>query len=449
MFDINSREAAFLLWIALLLLIGLLKPKVRRALLNVGDVLRALFRWKILFPITLATAYVAAAVAFLAAVNIWSVANLKTTIMWGIGFAFVTMLDVNRLDKGPRALVDLAKEALAVTAIIVFIAEFHTLPLLLEFLIVVPLMTIIGWSLAVVEEKNEHALALNILTIVQASIVLGILTYSAYHIVRDLRGFATPHTAREFSIPILLSLMFLPFLYGLMIVMTYERAERSLRFSIKNDALRQFALRRLKLDLRWDIDLVERFLRDINVTPVDDRDAVRQHIARLKRLKQREKNPPPIPISEGWSPHLAGRFLTNEEIVTGDYHFCFDNWVAEAPFHYIGKGILRDYLSYRVYGTEEAVTRLKLTLEGTLSRVQERPEERFWKVAENLVARALGKASAEEFVANLKGQEGEATFSNAVVTVSRRQWGNDPLSRYEWRIQIRHSAHRRLPYEDD
>ena len=263
--ELNTREIALLIWLGPLLIFIMVKRDIRRSAVAV---VAALFQQKIVSVLVMAAAYVIGCVWLLAKLAIWDWSNLKTTILWSLTFAFVTLMDIKQLEQGPKAIKALAMDAMSATAIIVFIAEFYTLPLWGELLLL-PLLVVLGGMLAVAEHRPEHAIVIKPLTCLQVLIFLGLLAFSTYEIIQNLRGFATIGTAREFGVPVLLSLMFLPFLFGLGVYVGYENAWVRLLLS-GNRRLARYAYWRGMLAFRTNVELFRRFVRDLPLGEVKD-----------------------------------------------------------------------------------------------------------------------------------------------------------------------------------
>lgn len=441
MFTLNSREIATLIWLGAFLLFALRKRDVRR---SAGAVVRALFQRKLLLLFGLAAGYCAACVWVLWRIGAWEWTNLKTTILWALAFAFVAMMDMRKLEQGPKTLWALAKEALGVAAIVLFIGEFYTLPLWGELLLV-PFLTVVGLMLVIAEGKPEHAIVMKPLGCIQVAGGLGILAYSVYRIVEDFRNFATLTTAREFGSPILLSLMFLPFLYGLILYMAYERALIRLSFSMHDEGLRRYAILCGAVAFRANFDLFNRYVRNLQQDDVAEKAGIREAIRELGVLRRRERNPPSMGWSAGWSPYQAREFLAEEGLRTADYHRSFEDWWAESPMIDIGGGAIHDRLIYRIVGTETAATRLTLELNGYRVGAPEPSAAKFLAVARILLERALDETAAMRFV-DATERRRTITFEarGCNVKLSRDNWGSGTGAAYVWRLSIRHSANHEI-----
>ncbi len=433
--ELNSREIAILIWLGLVLAYSMRSGEVRRSLLGL---VKAFLQHKILLSLGGAALYSAACVWLLWQVGLWEWANLKTTLLWGLTFAFVTMMDVAKLETEPRPLRRLGKEAVNATALIVFVAEFYTFPLWGE-LILVPLLVMIGGMIVVGESMPNAAPAVRLLTFLQVLAGSSLLIYSLGHIVQELRDFATLATARELAVPMLLSLMFLPFLYLLILWVSYENASLRLRATMGDRKLRRYAIWRGMAAARTDMDLFRRLMRNIQQEEMQDREGIRRAIRQLRELRRRERHPPPVAWVNGWSPYAAQAFLESQGLVTGDYHHGYDGeWWAESPSVEVGGELFKDRLIYRIAGTETAATRLSLELNAHLPGTPAVSDAKFWKLVDLLMQTALGDTQAAPY-AGLEGRdEAEAMSGDVRLRLTRDDWGTAARGGYARRLSLIH-----------
>lgn len=438
MFELNSRELAILIWLAAVLIVLLFIPKVRPAL---GNVVRAFFQPMILMAIGLVLAWVGLSVAILATFQIWDWSHLKGTLVWVVTYGLATLFDINRLSETPRALASLAKEAVAVTAVIVFIGEFYTLPLWGE-LILIPLLVFLGMVAAVADTKPETKIAARFTENILIIAGLGMFAFSAFRIITDLQAFANLDTLRDFAVPALLSLMYLPFLYGLLLFMAYENATISMKVRFDDTRLRHYATLRALIVFGGRIELMRRFKRSMNLADRLDRQTIDRTIREVWTVYRREQNPPYVPREEGWSPFTAQRLLERHDLKTNDYHRLVDDWIADTPPIDVDDGMFPSRMTYCIYGTEGVVTMLKLSLNADLMGTPDVADERFWSVAEDLLHEALGGDAVDEFRRLLRGQDsGEFTIDGAAITLFRQDWGIGNRGGYLRELTIRHPAH--------
>lgn len=443
--DINSREIALLIWMGFAFSLSMLIPSLRRAF---GSLVRAFLQPIILRCIAAAGAYTTACVALLAAADVWEVPNLKTTVVWFVSFTIVTMMEATRAGESLRRLPVLAKETVGVTALVVFIAETYPFPLWGELLFI-PSAVLISLCLEIAKHKTELSRSVPVFTFLQAALGFFALGYAVWQAAADLTGFATMDTLRELAVPILLSLMFLPFLFVLTLFAAYQTAAVRVRFSIPDKRLAFYAFVRGMVAFGYDLDRFNRFLKDPRWHDNATRQTVRDIITELRLQRRQERSPPPVDWVDGWSPHLAREFLTKVGLRTEDYHRSFGDWWAQSPMVKIGGDIFDDHLSYRIYGTQAAATRLKLVLDATEPGTPETSEVKFYAVGGALIRRAVGPNEAEAFLlAAVENPIVERTFNGVRIALQHNVWGgNERLRCYERSLLIVHPAYQPSPHE--
>jgi hypothetical protein len=92
--QLSNREIATLVWLLIFAVWAFSYAKVRQSFVHV---LKAFCAPQILISLAVAFTYIAASIFLLSAVGIWEWASLKTSVLWGMTFAFVAMFDINRI----------------------------------------------------------------------------------------------------------------------------------------------------------------------------------------------------------------------------------------------------------------------------------------------------------------------------------------------------------------
>ena len=434
--ELNTREIAILTWSGILLFSLLLKREIREAALGV---VRAFVQPKILQWVGLMVAYVAVCTAGLWKFGAWTCDNLKTTIVWVLTFAFVTMMNRLALAGDPTAFRRLAMEAIAPTALVVFIAELYTFNIWVE-LVLVPALTIVGLMVAVAQLKPELAIVIRPLNMIQTWAGFSILGYSLYRIVSDFGEFATANNGREFAVPILLSLLFLPFLFVMAVAAAYETQFTSLLITINDRRLAAYAKRQAFFAFRGNTDYVRRLTRNIHLQNIKDREGVKRAIRELRAIRKREKNPPDVWPADGWSPYAARHFLEGQGLLAGDYHPSFAEWFAESSPLKFGDHFPNDWLTYYVEGDERIATRLKVSLNANLPGDAGAADDRFFGLVGELLAR-VSSTDVEAITARLRGARNlmlEAGVGR--IQLTRDDWGTAKHGGYNRRLVIYHPA---------
>ncbi len=360
--DLKNREIANLTWLGVLtafvIALALVNWDVGKSLVGV---LRALVQRPFLIFGALAMAWVIASIALLAHLDLWRWDNLKATIVWALTFAPVAVFEFHRAEKGPGFFRRAILEITAATVLVKFLVDEYSFTLWIEFLLV-PFLILVVALHATAKAKPEYRTVERVAESVLALAGLAYVVNAIVQVLGDLRDFARYETLREFLTPILLSVAFLPIVYGLAVYAAYETAFGRLRVWIDNDELRAYARRRALLAFGLDLERLRRWSRDTALSRPADHAAVRTSILQVKRNAARAQASPPVFLDEGWSPHVAKDYLVSEGLVTGDYHASFEEWFAASPMVEWGDGVFPDNIAYYVEGDERVATCLKLKL---------------------------------------------------------------------------------------
>ncbi len=431
MIELNSREWAILIWLALLIAYSFAKPQIRGSAMGV---VRSFFQWKLQASIIAAALWSAGCVWLLWRLGLWQWDNLKTTIVWGVTFMFVTLVDAATSKDGIKTLRELGRQAITVAVVVGFIAEFYTMPLWAELLLV-PALVMLGGMIAMAEIRSEYSGLLSPLFTVQVLVGIGLIGFSAYQIALRWGEFATLGTVHEFTVPILLSLMYLPFLYAYLVLIAYESAAVRLHSVIPNSKLRRSAYRRGMFAFGPNIELFRRYIRALSATDTIDKARIKEAIGEVRRIRRREKRPPTVDWSLGWSPYEAQNYLAEQGLRTNDYHRSYHDWWAEsAPLEVCGE-FLKDRLTYRISGTEIAATRLSLELNAHKPGQPEEADDQFHTVAELLIAHALGDEAASRWATERVGSdEGSTDAGKFTIQWHHDSWGSADNGGYYRRL---------------
>lgn len=431
--ELSNREIATLVWTTIFLGWAFLKPDIRKCF---GQLVKAFCAHQILITLAFASVYILGCVIALSALGIWQWASLKTSLMWSATFAFVAMFDINRITEDSMYFRKTLRDIFSATVIIVFIAEFYSFSLLTE-LIFIPVLTILTLLYAMSETRQEWAKVKSLLGWILAGIGLFILAYGVRRIAGDVDAVATLATAREFAIPILLSVMFLPFIYLLSIYATYETVFSVIGIRISDSKLLRYAKWQAILTFGVNLDYLRRWKRYVMIHHPDSREDIKHSIQHMKTIKANEENPSAVPESDGWSPYAAKDFLREEGLITGDYHQSLDEWFASSPYLEIGEGIMPDNIGYYLEGDETAVKCLKLLLNVNNPDDLTTSEQRFFAIAKLLIAKALGEEVGNELGQKLSAdKELREIVAGAEVHLSHENWSGGIPGGYSLKLTI-------------
>lgn len=418
--ELDNREIAFLTWFALIA--GTIVRKTRRS-----DVLRnllcVLIKPPILYLLCVLACYVAVCIWLLSIPGWWQWSNLKTSLLWVGGFALVAAFNYEKAGAGKAYFRATMLEAIGLTVLLSFIASSHTYGLLAELLIAFLLIVLVA-AAAVSERdarlKSVHTLA----TVLLALLALLMLGNSIYHIITSFGHFATSHTAREFALPMLLTAMFLPFLYGLYVYITYHSIFNSFNSSIKNPTLHSYARLRLITGFGLDTAGLEKWRRHVVIFEPKDKGDIDASIREIKQVRRRERHPHRVPPPLGWLPNHATQFLVSAGLPTNDYHRTHEGWWASSRYLNIGNAIPSCNIAYYVEGEEFVVTKLKLVLSISAPDEANRAYEHFSQIISALANAAIPGALRNNKELELHCDDAPLLVNGYALALRRIEWPN-------------------------
>lgn len=304
----NNREIALAIWLLIFMAWGITKPSVRK---SSYDVVKAFAHRLILIPLALMAIYIALLVYGLHEVGVWDRGQLKNTIVWSLSVAAVSLFRIEEVTDDPHYFKKTVKDNLKLLVVLEFIISFYTFDLWVELLIV-PLTAALGVLLAVAQSDKKYESVTKLLNNCLVLVGGGLFAYAAYKLWTDFSSFATGQTLTDFSLPPVMSFLYLPFLYLMAFYVDYQNVFFRLHYSIKDSSLRAYAKRRAILAFHLRTGLLKKWGRNLMTWQTESREDIDNAIREVFILRARERRPVEVPHDRGWSPYAAKDFLTSE-----------------------------------------------------------------------------------------------------------------------------------------
>lgn len=361
LFDsLNSREQASLIWITVFI-IGMLSIKNIR--LSAAKLIRTFFKSKLLLPIGLITGYAATCVGILYWLGLWNTSLLKDTIVWYLAVPFLTFFRTNKIAEDKWYFCKTIKDLLAFSAIGEFLINTYTLSLWIE-LIIVFIAILIALLLAAAGKQEKYLSVRKLLTGTLALIGTGLIIYTIVQLVNHMGGFASWQTLNTFLLSPLLTLLYLPCIYLLLVYMQYATTFTLLPFAINDKQLLKNAKIKALLQFGLNWRALKRWQTNLSRLPVPQTKAELEHtFQHYRQLKKLETQKPAVPKNDGWSPYQAKDFLIEQGITTGHYDKAYEEtYFAISPAIKLSDGLhFYDTATYSLEGTMEKATSLLLS----------------------------------------------------------------------------------------
>ncbi len=222
----TTRELALIVWIVILICVAFILPKWRY---HAKAIAKAATHPILLTLDATLVIYISAIVAILWVVGFWDISLLKDTIFWTLFSAVGMFRSIDKV-RDARYFGQLIKESVAIPAFFDFLINLYPFCLVVE-LIVLPLVLFLTFANTYakyhadndVNQKKVHG------CLTTMSIIVGLI-YIGYAIIRTICEYdnvLTADTAKQFILPILLILLFVPYLYVLALYFKFNTMFRA------------------------------------------------------------------------------------------------------------------------------------------------------------------------------------------------------------------------------
>lgn len=255
--QLNTREIATLVWGGGVALWVSTLPGARRAL---GQIVWSVIGTKIGALLLMVALFQVALVGALRTIGYWHAGLLKDTVVWfllaGISLAFDSIGSRHSEPLVRRVL----KKSVGVFFVFEFLAGAYTLPLVWELLLL-PFMTFVVMMDTYAERKTAYRSAKRVTEGVLLAFGVFMLGSVTHHLVVDSARVGNPDALRELTLPVVLSLGFVPVALLVGALSTYEQV--FLRMFLgpkKNPAVVRFAKWRIAAQIGWDLGRAHRFI---------------------------------------------------------------------------------------------------------------------------------------------------------------------------------------------
>ena len=187
-----------------------------------------------------ATTLLAAAITIcLAWFGYWRTSMIPTTVAWFVGTAIVGTFSVGGVGELRR----LAMRTVAFTAVVEFVSNAYTFPLPVEMLLV-PTVVILVTLTSFADRRPEFAIHTDTVQGALCCFVRGNAYADLIYLVQHAGQLASADRAREFLLPLILTVAFLPYFYLVQMVMAWQTALSMLKNQMQDRPLLLKAARR-------------------------------------------------------------------------------------------------------------------------------------------------------------------------------------------------------------
>lgn len=440
MWSFSTREISITIWIALLAIFLVTKKEIRD---SVKGLITAFFNKGILITFSLMFIYIFFCLCMLSSLGLFEMSQIKEVVIWFFTVAFVYFLNAPNYLKLDTQFKKVIFDSLKVIALVEIITATYTFHIIVE-LIFVPLTVLLAAVQVYIEYKNseEYKDTKKLVDFLLNSIGTFIIIYCTYKLITNFSEFANKDNLLEFIVPIILSLLLIPFIFIISLFMNYEHHFIGLSSFFEDKRLLKYVKYKVLINFRTRIELLKRWHQSLLLYNIKSKEDVDNSINDLfKRIKV-EKNPPKINLADGWCPFASKDFLLEYGINTGYYNknYRFNTWSANSNFIKLSSGALSNNVSYYIRGNENFVTELQLTLDVYDLNQEKSCLKDYGEIAIKLCRYSIGKSVTKQ-IQNLisNKRDKQFTINKYTIIINFNSWITNNL--YNIDFIIRHYNH--------
>lgn len=220
-------------------------------------------------------------------VGVWDISLLKDTIFWLVGAASVLSFSVNEWKSNQdvfKAILSLFKWSI----LLEFLSNMYTFSIGIE-LILVPIVTLLGLMKQFTQAKFAHAEIQNVIRSILTWIGLFFLGYILYKTITGFSGLITMVNLKSLIIAPVLSIMFIPFVYGLAVLVAYSDMLLRVKLYWNNEAATMKWRRAILRIAGVNLTRIYRIKRKINKNDLVNAEDLNTYLKGLI-IKQKKNN---------------------------------------------------------------------------------------------------------------------------------------------------------------
>lgn len=279
--SLDAREIAVAIWLAIFFVWCLTKSGIRKSL---GRLLLAASARQIAMAFALAIAYLAGVTVLLCHLDLWTLSQFKITALWFFVAGIPSLMNTPAISEDPTLLRAALAKNFKLSVLLDFFINLFKLPLLVE-LIFVPFTALLGGLLAVAQSDEKYASVKKLLNGFMVALGFVFFVFETYKALTSFNTIANASTLRNFALPIIYNIAFIPLLWAMGVYAAYESVFCRLQFVIQDRALHPYTRRKLIACFRTDIAALNRWLKGAWSGQLASRSDVAQSIATIAKAR--------------------------------------------------------------------------------------------------------------------------------------------------------------------
>jgi hypothetical protein len=227
--------------------------------------------------------YIACVIWVLKIIAIWKIDHIPLTVLWSVCVAFVMLFSFQKAND-QEFFKNSVKGNIKGLVFLEFFINIYVFNFWIEF-IIVPVSGILGGMKAIAERNKEYEIVDKFLNFILIAAGFFLLFYASYKVVTDFENFATLQNLESFYMPILLSILFIPFVYFAALLSAYETLFTRLHFFVPDKAVLRYAKFRTILSIQFNLWKLNRWSDYINKNwRFKNKKEVKEAVAAFKKV---------------------------------------------------------------------------------------------------------------------------------------------------------------------
>lgn len=278
----NNRELAIGIWFVVLFLMCVFIKDIRRTL---PQLFKALLNWKLIVWFSAIIFYNGSIIYLMRKIGIWDISLLKNSILWILFSGVYSGIQLATDVKEEKSFKSLILENISLVFIIGYISNIYSFSLWLE-IILQPLIALIILLEQTATREKDAEIVRKVMAWIQVFFGFLLIMYNIYSLVTDKREWDQIFTIRDFILPIVLMVAFIPFLYLQQLFIIYENIFVRLEIGKdKDNTFKKYAKLKIIGAIKLNLKELKSFYKDyaIKLLHIDNDQDLKNLIIEFKR----------------------------------------------------------------------------------------------------------------------------------------------------------------------
>jgi hypothetical protein len=279
--EFNNRELSIIIWFVIFTIWALTQEKIRNASVSL---IKAFFAKKLFYGYLAMLLYITIIIAPFYFLDIWGLHRIKNIVLWITCVAFVMLMQFSKAtDK--YFFKKSVKDNFRILVLLEFIINLYVFSLWIE-LALVPFSALLGGMIAMAERDEQYKSVKKLLDIILSLMGVVFLAYAIYKVSTDFGNFISMNNLIDLTLPIFLTIMFLPFLYFIALYSNYESLFLRMSFFIKDRAVLSYCKRKVMFSFAFNLQALDKWSKHFNPLVISEKKDINDAIRDFKKMSQ-------------------------------------------------------------------------------------------------------------------------------------------------------------------